>query len=133
MSKIHVLGVTLASALTALFFVATSSIATAGPFSGVGATKAKTGFAGAIRKVHYRKYRRYHRHARGKRRYYRRHRHNRHGVVRAPFTRVETGRRVIVDAPFASVRVGRGVRVRAPFVDLWVPRSRRHYYGSRYW
>lgn len=52
------------------------------------------------------------------RRWYRPHRH-----VDAPFTHVETGRRVIVEAPFASVYVGRhGRHVRAPFVDLWVPR-----------
>jgi hypothetical protein len=44
-------------------------------------------------------------------------------VVDAPFTHVESGRRVIVDAPFAHVAVGRhGRHIVAPFVDLWVPR-----------
>lgn len=56
-----------------------------------------------------------------------RNRHYRHGryseVVEAPFTRVESGRRVVVDAPFAHVYVGRhGRHIVAPFVDLWVPR-----------
>lgn len=52
------------------------------------------------------------------RRSYRRHRH-----VDAPFTHVESGRRVIVDAPFAHVYVGRhGRRIVAPFVDLRIPR-----------
>jgi hypothetical protein len=56
------------------------------------------------------------------RRYHHRHYH-RDGIVDAPFTRVETGRRVIVDAPFAHVYSGRhGHHVVAPFVDLWVPR-----------
>ncbi|RUO99393.1 hypothetical protein [Hyphomicrobium sp.] len=41
-------------------------------------------------------------------------------VVRAPFTRVESGRRTVVDAPFAHVYSGRhGTHVVAPFVDLW--------------
>jgi hypothetical protein len=41
--------------------------------------------------------------------------------VEAPYTRVETGRRVQVDAPFANVDVNsdrRRVRVHAPFVDV---------------
>jgi hypothetical protein len=51
------------------------------------------------------------------------HRHYYRGeVVDAPFTHVETGRRVIVDAPFTHVYVGpRGRHIVAPFVDLWVP------------
>jgi hypothetical protein len=41
-------------------------------------------------------------------------------VVRAPFTRVESGRRTVVDAPFVHVYSGRhGTHVVAPFVDLW--------------
>lgn len=56
-----------------------------------------------------------------------RHYHHRHyyrdEVVDAPFTHVESGRRVVVDAPFAHVYVGRhGRHIVAPFVDLWVPR-----------
>lgn len=56
---------------------------------------------------------------------HRRH-HHRHGdaygVVEAPFTRVEHGRRVVVDAPFAHVYSGyEGSHIRAPFVDLWIP------------
>lgn len=55
--------------------------------------------------------------------HYRRHHAEHH--VDAPFTRVESGRRVIVDAPFAHVYVGReGRHVVAPFVDLWIPRRR---------
>ena len=45
--------------------------------------------------------------------------------VEAPYTRVESGRKVAVDAPHAFVRVDRKrgrVVVRAPFVDLDVPR-----------
>lgn len=43
--------------------------------------------------------------------------------VDAPFTHVETGRKVAVEAPFTSVYVGkRGRYVRAPFVSLWIPR-----------
>ena len=41
--------------------------------------------------------------------------------VDAPYTRVETGRRVRVDAPFADVDVNsdrRRVRVQAPFADV---------------
>jgi hypothetical protein len=54
-----------------------------------------------------------------RRRYHRHHSH----VVDAPFTRVETGRRVVVDAPFAHVTVNRhGRHIRAPFVNLWLPR-----------
>ena len=51
-------------------------------------------------------------------------RHYRRGrIVDAPFTYVETGRRVVVDAPFATVYVGRhGRYVRAPFVNIWIPR-----------
>ena len=42
------------------------------------------------------------------------------GVVHAPFTRVETGRRTVVDAPFVHVYSGRhGNHIVAPFVDLW--------------
>lgn len=133
MTIIRALSLSVAGALIAVFFAATSTIATAGPFAGVAGTKSATGSGAVSHKVHYRKKYRYHRHTRGKRRYRRNHRSYRRGVVRAPFTRVETGRRVIVDAPFASVYVGRGVRVRAPFVDLWVPRYRRRYYGARYW
>lgn len=133
MTMIRMLSLSLATALAAVFFASTSTIAMAGPFAGLGATKSATDAAGISHKVHYRKKRRYHRHARGKRRYYRQHRHNRRRVVRAPFTHVETGRRVIVDAPFASVYVGRGVHVRAPFVNLWVPSYGRRSYGARYW
>lgn len=51
----------------------------------------------------------------------RHHRGRRH--VDAPYTHVETGRRVVVEAPFASVYVGRrGRHIRAPFVNLWIPR-----------
>ena len=48
------------------------------------------------------------------------HRHYRRGcIVNAPFTYVETGRRVVVDAPFATVYVGRhGRHMRAPFVNI---------------
>ena len=57
------------------------------------------------RRYHHRQYPRYERH------------------VDAPFTHVETGRRVVVEAPFATVYAGRrGRYVRAPFVDLWIPR-----------
>ncbi|MCB1485550.1 MAG: hypothetical protein KDJ17_11735 [Hyphomicrobiaceae bacterium] len=64
----------------------------------------------AVVKVHSRRYK--HRHDRD----YERH-------VDAPFTHVETGRRVVVDAPFAFVHVDRhGRYVRAPFVNLWIPR-----------
>jgi hypothetical protein len=45
--------------------------------------------------------------------------------VEAPYTRVESGRKLAVDAPYAFVRVNRRtgrVIVRAPFVDLDVPR-----------
>ncbi len=53
------------------------------------------------------------------RRYHRRYYRGRN-VVRAPFTRVESGRRSVVDAPFAHVYSGRrGTHVVAPFVDLW--------------
>ena len=52
-----------------------------------------------------------------------RHRHHRAAVFDAPFTRVETGRRVVVDAPFAHVSVHRhGRHIVAPFVNLWIPR-----------
>lgn len=55
-----------------------------------------------------------------------RRRHHHHGhdhTVDAPFTHVETGRRVVVDAPFAHVTVDRyGRHIRAPFVNLWLPR-----------
>ena len=52
----------------------------------------------------------------GHRHYHRRHRKN---VVRAPFTRVESGRRTVVDAPFVHVYEGRrGKRIVAPFVDI---------------
>ena len=48
-------------------------------------------------------------------------RHSHH--VDAPFTHVESGRRVVVEAPFTSVYVSkRGRYVRAPFVSLWIPR-----------
>ena len=51
-----------------------------------------------------------------------RHHHREHSVE-APFTEVETGRRVVVDAPFAHVTVDRhGRHIRAPFVNLWIPR-----------
>ncbi len=57
---------------------------------------------------------------------YRGRRHRRHHGkhhVDAPFTHVESGRRVVVDAPFAHVYVGRrGRHVVAPFVNLWLPR-----------
>lgn len=69
----------------------------------------------AVVKVHRRSYR--HRHYTG------RHYHRRTRVVEAPFTYVESGRRVLVEAPFATVYVGRhGRYVRAPFVNLWIPR-----------
>ncbi len=56
-------------------------------------------------------------------RWERRRRHHRERYVVAPFTDVETGRRVVVDAPFAHVTVDRHGRfIRAPFVNLWVPR-----------
>lgn len=52
----------------------------------------------------------------GHRHYHRRHRKH---VVRAPFTRVESGRRTVVDAPFVHVYKGRrGKRIVAPFVDI---------------
>ena len=55
------------------------------------------------------------------RRWHRHHRGRHH--VDAPFTHVESGRRVVVDAPFAHVYVGRhGRHVVAPFVNLWLPR-----------
>ena len=52
------------------------------------------------------------------------HHHYRRGrVVEAPFTYVESGRRVVVEAPFTTVYVGRrGRYVRAPFVNIWIPR-----------
>lgn len=51
------------------------------------------------------------------------HHHRRGRVVEAPFTYVESGRRVVVEAPFTTVYVGRrGRYVRAPFVNLWIPR-----------
>lgn len=128
---IRIMSLALLAALIAVFVPATSTSAVAGPFA---AATASIGAQNATRhNVHYRK--RYHRHRKYRRlgRYGRRHhrryrRYRGRRIVRAPFTRVETGRRVIVDAPFAHVRVGRGVRVRAPFVDLWVPRYRRRYY-----
>lgn len=134
MTTFRALSLSVAAALVAVFFATTSTVATAGPFAGLAGTKTAAGAGTSISKVHYRKKYRYGRYARSKRRYRRRHhRHYRDRVVRAPFTHVETGRRVVVDAPFASVYVGRGVHVRAPFVDLWVPRYGRRYYGSRYW
>ena len=45
--------------------------------------------------------------------------------VEAPYTRVESGRKVAVDAPHAFVRVDRKrgrVVVRAPFANIDVPR-----------
>ena len=132
MSTFRVLSMSVTVALAAIVFAATSTVASAGPFAGLATTKAAKGAVGTSHKVHYR--RKYHKHrkyrrARHKRRYSRRYRGRR--IVRAPFTHVETGRRVIVDAPFASVYVGRGVHVRAPFVNLWVPRTRS--YGYRYY
>lgn len=125
---IRIISLSLFAVLTAVFFAAaTSTPIAAGPIATASANIAAK--SANRHNVHYRK--KYHRHRKYRRygrkyRHYRRYRKNR--VVRAPFTRVETGRRVIVDAPFAHVRVGRGVRVRAPFVDLWIPRSRRYYY-----
>ncbi len=133
MSTFRMLSLSLAAALAAVFATVTSHSATAGPLAGVASINVAKGAAPAVKKVHYRKKYRKHRYS-YRRGYKRRHRGYRHRrVVRAPFTRVETGRRVIVDAPFASVYVNRrhGVHVRAPFVNLWVPRGRR--YGYRYY
>jgi hypothetical protein len=111
-----------AAAAFALLATLTGPAAATG-LSGLATGKTAMGQDAKVHKVHYRRYhRRSHRH-----RHFRKYgRHHRRQVVRAPFTRVETGRRVIVDAPFAHVYVGRGVHVRAPFVDLWVPRHRRY-------
>jgi hypothetical protein len=103
------------SVIAAFGAVAVASALSAGaaPIVGHGVTSPSS----ALVKVHHdsRIDRHHRRHA---------HKHYRRGeVVNAPFTRVETGRRVIVDAPFAHVYSGRrGHHVEAPFVDLWVPR-----------
>jgi hypothetical protein len=71
--------------------------------------------AGDVVKVHRRSYRHPH--------HSERHHHRAPRIVEAPFTYVESGRRVVVEAPFTTVYVGRrGRYVRAPFVDLWIPR-----------
>lgn len=78
----------------------------------LGGIKAAAGQESAVIKVHRRSYHHHHH------RHYRRDR-----VVEAPFTYVETGRRVVVEAPFTTVYVGRrGRYVRAPFVNIWIPR-----------
>lgn len=121
----HRLSYIFAAVVVAALGIATGHVAPANSagFSALSHTKAAVGKTSILRQVHYRRdHRRSHRH-----RHFRKYgRHHHSHVVRAPFTRVETGRRVIVDAPFAHVYVGRGVHVRAPFVDLWVPRHHRY-------
>lgn len=112
------------SALRAMIWCASAAFAVAAAILGAGGAAAAPLTAiqqaaarqdSAVVKVHRRSYR--HRHYSG--RYY----HRRTRVVEAPFTYVESGRRVLVEAPFATVYVGRhGRYIRAPFVNLWIPR-----------